>query len=129
MMAVDWSRDLNGFYGVMQGRNDRIDTVSEELHRIDKGANLGWPYTYYDTALHARVTAPEYGGDGNAQAEGNYDAPLEALPAHQSPLDLVFYNGKYDGKQFPTVRTGAAPSSSITAARARSCRTAIAAMT
>ena len=99
MMAVDWSHDLGGFYGVMQGRNDRIDTVSEELHRIDKGANLGWPYTYYDTALHARVVAAEYGGDGTAQAEGNYDAPLEALPAHQSPLDLVFY----DGGQFPQI--------------------------
>jgi glucose/arabinose dehydrogenase len=104
MMAVDWSRELNGFYGVMQGRNDRIDTVSEELHRIDRGANLGWPYTYYDIALHARVTAPEYGGDGNAKAEGNYDAPLEALPAHQSPLDLVFY----DGKQFPSAYRGGA---------------------
>ncbi|HUO02635.1 MAG TPA: hypothetical protein VMU31_07640 [Rhizomicrobium sp.] len=104
MMAVDWSRDLKGFYGVMQGRNDHIDTVSEELHRIDKGANLGWPYTYYDTALHARVLAAEYGGDGNTQAEGNYDAPLAALPAHQSPLDLVFY----DGKQFPSAYRGGA---------------------
>jgi len=98
MMAVDWSRTLGGFYGVMQGRNDHIDTVSEELHRIDKGANLGWPYTYYDNALHARLTAPEYGGDGETPAEGNYDPPLAALPAHQSPLDLVFY----DGRQFPS---------------------------
>ncbi|HZQ40278.1 MAG TPA: hypothetical protein VFA87_05780 [Rhizomicrobium sp.] len=105
MMAVDWSRDLNGFYGIMQGRNDRIDTVSEELHRIDKGANLGWPYTYYDNAAHARLTAPEYGGgEGNVPAEGNYDPPLEALPAHQSPLDLVFY----DGKQFPSAYRGGA---------------------
>ena len=104
MMAVDWSPALNGFYGVMQGRNDHIDTVSEELHRIDKGANLGWPYTYYDNALHARMPAPEYGGEGNAQAEGNYDSPLEALPAHQSPLDLVFY----DGRQFPKSYRGGA---------------------
>ena len=104
MMAVDWSPDFKGFYGVMQGRNDHIDTVSEELHRIDKGANLGWPYTYYDTALHARVLAAEYGGDGNVKAEGNYDVPLAALPAHQSPLDLVFY----EGKQFPRSYRGGA---------------------
>jgi len=104
MMAVDWSSQFKGFYGVMQGRNDRIDTVSEELHRIDKGANLGWPYTYYDTALHARVTASEYGGDGNTPAEGNYDVPLLAMPAHQSPLDLLFYNGK----QFPKSYRGGA---------------------
>jgi glucose/arabinose dehydrogenase len=104
MMAVDWSSEFEGLYGIMQGRNDRVDTVSEELHRIDKGANLGWPYTYYDTALHARVLAPEYGGDGKMLVEGSYDAPLAALPAHQSPLDFVFYTGR----QFPeSYRNGA----------------------
>jgi len=104
MMAVDWSRRLNGLYGVMQGRNDRNDTVAEELHRIDKGANLGWPYTYYDMALKARLTAPEYGGDGKTPAEGNYTTPLAGLSAHQSPLDLVFY----DAKQFPKDYRGGA---------------------
>ena len=104
MMAVDYSPEFKGFYGIMQGRNEHVDTVSEELHRIDKGANLGWPYTYYDTALHARVLAPEYGGDGNEVAQGNYAAPLAALPAHQSPLDLLFY----DGKQFPKSYRGGA---------------------
>jgi glucose/arabinose dehydrogenase len=104
MMAVDWSKDLHGLYGIMQGRNDHIDTVSEELHRIDKGANLGWPYTYYDTSLNARVLASEYGGDGKKPADGKFNAPAEALPGHQSPLDLVFY----DGKQFPkSYRRGA----------------------
>ncbi|HXS08085.1 MAG TPA: hypothetical protein VN723_14935 [Rhizomicrobium sp.] len=104
MMAVDWSADLKGFYGVMQARNDHIDTIAEELHRVEKGANLGWPYTYYDNALNTRVTASEYGGDGKAVAEGNYDVPLAGLPAHQSPLDLVFY----DGKQFPKSYRGGA---------------------
>ena len=97
MMAFTWSPKFKGLYGVMQGRNDRIDTVSEEMHRIDKGGNLGWPYTLYDTALQARVLASEYGGDGETAAPGDYDPPLAALPAHQSPLDLLFY----DGRQFP----------------------------
>jgi len=104
MMAVDWSHRLNGLYGVMQGRNDRNDTVAEELHRIDKGANLGWPYTYYDMAQKVRLTAPEYGGDGKTPAEGNYTTPLAGLSAHQSPLDLVFY----DAKQFPKEYRGGA---------------------
>jgi glucose/arabinose dehydrogenase len=104
MMAVDWSHRLNGLYGVMQGRNDRNDIVAEELHRIDKGANLGWPYTYYDMAQKERLTAPEYGGDGKTPAEGNYTKPLAGLSAHQSPLDLVFY----DGKQFPKEYRGGA---------------------
>jgi glucose/arabinose dehydrogenase len=104
MMAVDWSRDFDGFYGVMQGRNDHIDTVSEEMHRIVKGANLGWPYTYYDTARHERIVAKEYGGDGDLVAQGDYDVPILALPAHQSPLDLVFYKGQ----QFPVTYRGGA---------------------
>ncbi|MBS0281968.1 MAG: PQQ-dependent sugar dehydrogenase [Proteobacteria bacterium] len=104
MMAVDWSHRLNGLYGVMQGRNDRNDVVAEELHRIDKGANLGWPYTYYDMSMKARLTAPEYGGDGKTPAEGNYTTPLAGLSAHQSPLDLVFY----DAKQFPKEYRGGA---------------------
>jgi len=104
MMAVDWSHRLNGLYGVMQGRNDRNDVVAEELHRIDKGANLGWPYTYYDMAQKVRLTAQEYGGDGKTPAEGNYTTPLAGLSAHQSPLDLVFY----DAKQFPKEYRGGA---------------------
>ena len=104
MFAVDWSKELNGFYGVMQGRNDRIDTVAEEMHRVDKGANLGWPYTYYDTAAQMRLNAPEYGGDGHTAAVGNYTTPIYGWSAHQSPLDLLFYNGK----QFPKEYRGGA---------------------
>jgi glucose/arabinose dehydrogenase len=114
MMALDWSKDLKGVYGVMQGRNgtaklvpgmaDATDPVAEEMHRIDKGADLGWPYTYYDTALHTRVLAPEYGGDGKMPAEGKYSTPVEAFTSHQSPVDLQFY----DGKQFPKKYRGGA---------------------
>jgi len=117
MMAVDWSPDIHAMYGVMQDRNgtsqtfgndvskeeDR-DAIAEEMHRIDKGANLGWPYTYYDISLHARVKAPEYGGDGKTPAQGNYATPVVAFQAHQSPLDLLFY----DGKQFPKEYRGGA---------------------
>ena len=39
-----------------------------------------------------------------APAPAGYDAPLLALPAHQSPLDLVFY----EGKQFPAKYRGGA---------------------
>ena len=47
---------------------------------------------------------PENGGDGKTEAQAGYDAPLLALPAHQSPLDLVFY----EGKQFPAKYRGGA---------------------
>lgn len=115
MMAVAWSPDMRGVYGVMQGRNGTAklvpgmapesDTVAEEMHRIDKGADLGWPYTYYDTALKARVLAPEYGGDGKMPpSDGKYEAPVVAFTSHESPVDLQFY----DGKQFPKKYRGGA---------------------
>lgn len=117
MMAFDWSADLHAPYGVMQDRNgtsrmfgddvskaDDADNIAEEMHRIDKGANLGWPYTYYDIAQHARLQAPEYGGDGKTPAKGDYSTPVVSFQAHQSPLDLLFY----DGKQFPKEYRGGA---------------------
>ncbi len=115
MMAVAWSKDAKGMYGVMQGRNgtaklvpgmsEEADTVSEEMHRLDKGTDMGWPYTYYDTELKARVLAPEYGGDGKMPAtEGNYATPVVAFTSHQSPVDLQFY----EGKQFPQKYRGGA---------------------
>ena len=115
MMALAWSPDTKAVYGVMQGRNgtsklvpgmsDDDDQVAEEMHRIEKGADLGWPYTYYDTALHARVLAPEYGGDGKVPPpEGHYSTPVAAFASHQSPVDLQFY----DGKQFPAKYRGGA---------------------
>ena len=90
---------------LVPGMPEDHDTVAEEMYRIDKGADFGWPYTYYDTALHARVLAPEYGGDGKMPAtEGNYSTPVVAFESHQSPVDLQFY----DGKQFPQKYRGGA---------------------
>ncbi len=115
MEAMEWSRDQNGLYAAMQGRNAAAralnnalpntaddDYVAEEMHRVDKGTDFGWPYTYYDFNLKMRVAAPEYGGDGKTPAEGKYSTPVAAFPAHASPLDLTFY----DGKQFPKAYRG-----------------------
>ena len=117
MEALEWSRDRNGLYAAMQGRNavaralDNTlpgttddDIVAEEMHRVDKGADFGWPYTYYDFTRKMRMTAPEYGGDGKTQADAKYSDPVAAFPAHASPLDLAFY----DGKQFPKAYRGGA---------------------
>jgi glucose/arabinose dehydrogenase len=110
MEAVEWSSAHNGLYAAMQGRNGVAraldnslpstaddDIVAEELHRVDKGTDFGWPYTYYDFNRKTRMTAPEYGGDGKTPAGGKYSDPVAAFPAHASPLDIAFY----DGKEFP----------------------------
>lgn len=78
--------------------------VADEMFRVDQGADMGWPYTYYDSAKKLRLTAPEYDGDGRTPAAGAYATPIAAFPAHVAPMDIAFY----DGKQFPPAYRGGA---------------------
>ena len=117
MQALSWSDTSNGLYAAQQGRNGAahaLDSsvpgtsgdnyIAEEMHRVDKGTDLGWPYTYYDLDQGKRVLAPEYGGDGKTAADGHYSNPVAAFPGHASPLDIAFY----DGAQFPRSYRGGA---------------------
>ncbi|HWP03854.1 MAG TPA: PQQ-dependent sugar dehydrogenase, partial [Gemmatimonadaceae bacterium] len=53
------------------------DNPAEELFRIDKGGDYGWPYCYYDVDLKKKVLAPEYGGDGTTVGRcANVGQPL-----------------------------------------------------
>ena len=101
-------------FQVQHGR-DRLDTlwpkrftarqnaelVAEEMHVVKTGSNWGWPYCYFDTAQHTRVQSPEYGGDGRKAGDcANYDAPIAVFPAHNAPLDLMFYTGSQFPREF-----------------------------
>ncbi|MEP7064639.1 MAG: PQQ-dependent sugar dehydrogenase [Gemmatimonadota bacterium] len=79
---------------------------SEELLKIQKGGDYGWPECYFDSTQAKLVLAPEYGGDGGKKV-GVCDkkiAPAAYFPAHWAPNDLVFYNGS----QFPSDYKGGA---------------------
>ena len=115
--AVAWSPKSNALYGVMYGRDGSNQfwpqlvsaaddaNVSDEMFRISKGTNMGWPYTYYDAVRNVRLVSPEYGGDGQTAARSDlYAKPAVAFPAHVAPQDLVFYGGK----QFPSAYRGGA---------------------
>lgn len=80
------------------------DHVADEMFRVDQGADMGWPYTYYDSAKKLRLTAPEYGGDGKTPSSGAYATPIAAFPAHVAPMDIAFY----DKKLFPPAYRGGA---------------------
>jgi glucose/arabinose dehydrogenase len=118
IVALEWNPAARALFGLMHCRDglnqlwpeyysaeDDIETPAEEFHRLDRGANLGWPYTYYDARRKQRMVMPEYGGDGKTAAPpGPYQDPLLAFPAHWAPNDLVFYTGT----QFPAhYRNGA----------------------
>ncbi len=67
---------------------------AEEFHLVSEGDDLGWPFTYWNGLISARIIAPEYGGDGQEQAEsGRYKAPDYAFPGHWAPMDILFYGG------------------------------------
>ena len=73
------------------------EAIPDELFRIEKATDMGWPYTYYDGARQMRILAPEYGGDGKTPpSEGTYAKPVAAFfqPRRPALLDLVVYNGK-----------------------------------
>src|SRR5882724_7961468 len=89
-------------YSPEQGANE----PAEELLRVERGADYGWPECYFDATQQKLVLAPEYGGDGGkavgpcAQKRG----PVAIFPAHWAPNDLLLYYGD----QFPTAYRGGA---------------------
>jgi glucose/arabinose dehydrogenase len=84
------------------------DDLAEEMHRFagKDVVNMGWPYTYYDSARKARFMAPEYGGDNKVgPPPGIYATPVLVFhPSHSAPLDMLFYYGS----QFPKSYRGGA---------------------
>ncbi len=117
MAAMDW-REGDALYGAMHGRDatsktwpDLLtqaddDAIADEMTRIVKGTDMGWPYTYWDGARNRRLVAPDYGGDGKTSpGDGHYAAPVVAFqPRRPAVLDLVFYQGD----QFPARYRGGA---------------------
>ncbi len=118
ILSLAWNGVSKSLFIVQMGR-DQLNTVDPEhysdednaelpaevMHILTEGANLGWPYTYYDGLKKARMVAPEFGGDNQKRAEpGKYPEPLIAFPAHWAPLQMTFY----DASQFPARYRGGA---------------------
>ncbi len=78
------------FYTPEQGANE----PAEELVQLEKGADYGWPYCYFDMSLNKLVLAPEYGGDGKKTGLcAEKQPPVAVFPAHWAPNDLAIYRG------------------------------------
>ncbi|HET7085889.1 MAG TPA: PQQ-dependent sugar dehydrogenase [Rhizomicrobium sp.] len=115
--ALDWHAG-DALYSAMHGRDGTHeafpefvtasddDAIPDEMFRVVKDTDMGWPYTYYDAARKMRLVSPEYGGDGKTSPAGeSYAAPVVAFQPRPAVLDLAFYNGnrfpqKYRGGAF-----------------------------
>src|ERR1044071_3419212 len=70
---------------------------SEEMFRVDRGADYGWPYCFHRPG-RGMVLNPEYGGDGETVGRApSVRGPQTVFPAHWAPLSMLFYTGA----QFP----------------------------
>jgi glucose/arabinose dehydrogenase len=96
-LSQNWPK----YYTVQQG----ADEPGEELVQLERGADFGWPYCYFDLALNKLMLAPEYGGDGKkvGLCAGKRE-PVAAYPGHWAPNDLTLYNAE----QFPGPYRGGA---------------------
>ena len=94
--ATQHGRDqLHQNFPALYKAEEEATQPAEELLRVRKGGDYGWPECYFDEVQGKLVLAPEYGGDGG-KAVGvcaQKLAPLAAFPAHWAPNDLVFYSG------------------------------------
>jgi len=115
--ALAWSKAAGSLYVVNYGRDaaekaypEIISTadsahISDEMFKVVTGTNMGWPYTYYDSAKNIRLAQPEYAGDGKTPVtDAKYDVPAVAFPAHVAPMDIAIY----DAAQFPSAYRGGA---------------------
>jgi len=124
--AMAWRND-DGLYGAWHGRDgtnkgwpelvtaEQDDAIADEMFRITRGTDMGWPYTYYDGVRKVRFNAPEYGGDGKTPVtDSKYATPVAAFaPQRPAVLDLTFYNGtkfpsRYRGGAFLAMHGGGA---------------------
>jgi glucose/arabinose dehydrogenase len=108
--------------GFSYTQKDDAFLPSEELVRLARGSDVGWPYCYFDDrtdvperatnpAFRGKVIAPEYGGDGDLVRGGRHNLdcsaktqPLVNFGAHWAPNGMVFYTGN----QFPERYRGGA---------------------
>jgi glucose/arabinose dehydrogenase len=106
LSALAWSPADSNLYAAMHGgdalnrtwptlvSSEDDDHIADEMHRVVKGTDFGWPYTYYDGVRKQRFVSPEYGGDGKTPAKDSYSTPVLTFHSRRAaPVDLLFYSG------------------------------------
>ncbi len=101
-VALDWNPYADALYLVQHGRDqlaeffpeyysleDGAKLPAEEMHKVQAGSDVGWPYSYYDQRKGERMMMPEYGGDGK-KTSGAGQTPVAGFPGHWGPNDLLF---------------------------------------
>lgn len=107
VMGLDWNNQVNELYAMQHGRDmlfqfwpemftqkEGAENPAEELFKITKGADCGWPYCYYDNDKQQKLNCPEYGGDRKKDDRcADKTKSIMQFPGHLAPNALLFYTG------------------------------------
>lgn len=67
---------------------------AEEMFRVERGNDFGWPYCYFDPIQKKKLLAPEYGGDSKEVGRcASMKSNVAFYPGHWAPNGLLFYTG------------------------------------
>lgn len=107
VVGLDWNHEVNDLYVAQHGRDmlyqfypemfsqkDGAENPAEELFRVKKGSDCGWPYCYFDNAKKKKLLNPEFGGDRNKEGDcaGKTQSVMQ-FPGHLAPNAVMFYTG------------------------------------
>jgi glucose/arabinose dehydrogenase len=95
-IGFDWHPQTKELYGMDHGIDWLGDeSQREELNKIEKDGNYGWPYVYENGKPNLADTPPQ------GQTFGEYakktKSPMLTYEAHSAPMGMKFYTGT----QFP----------------------------
>lgn len=108
VVGLDWNTESNDLYVMQHGRDmlfqfypemftqkEGAENPAEELFRVKKGADCGWPYCYFDNGKMQKLLNPEYGGDRAKVGQcDDKNKSLMQFPGHMAPNAILFYTGK-----------------------------------
>lgn len=107
VVGLFWNTEVNDLYVMQHGRDQLFqffpelfdqkagaENPAEEMFRVKKGSDCGWPYCYFDNDKKEKLLNPEYGGDRNkaGRCEDKTKSILQ-FPGHLAPNGLLFYTG------------------------------------
>ena len=107
VVGLDWNAESKDLYAMQHGRdmlfqfypelfNQQEGAVNpaEEMFRLPKGSDAGWPYCYFDNGKNKKLMNPEYGGDRNKPGVcPDKTQSIIQFPGHLAPNALMFYSG------------------------------------
>ena len=86
--------DLHRLFPKYYTVEQNAELPDEAIFRVEPGDNMGWPTSYWDSQLNARMLAPEYGGNGEKRVNNpRFKKPMAAVPGHWAPNGMVVYTG------------------------------------